>query len=317
MNTEKHVVTGAFGLSGRYIAQRLLKRGVVVETLTNTKPARDAATGADAFGGRVKAHPLNFADAAGLARSLEGAAVLYNTYWVRFDHTRFTHEQAVRNTFALFEAAKRAGVRRIVHVSITNPDAASDLPYFRGKAEIENFLRGLGVAHTILRPAVLFGDNAILLNNIAWMLRRFPVFGIFGDGRYRIEPIHVDDLAALAVEQGMQGTQSTQTRAERNVTMDAKGPESYEYRDLVRVIGKAIGRERKLVTISPRLGHAMGRIFGALTGDVVITREEIRGLMSGLLATNSPPNAPTKLSDWLAANAGWLGKTYQNELRRR
>jgi len=311
MNTEKHVVTGAFGLSGRFIAQRLLKRGVVVETLTNTRPQVDA-TGADVFGGRVKAHPLNFADAAGLARSLEGAAVLYNTYWVRFDHKRFTHEQAVRNTFALFEAAKRAGVRRIVHVSITNPDAASDLPYFRGKGQIENFLRDLGVAHTILRPAVLFGDNAILLNNIAWMLRRFPMFGIFGDGRYRIEPIHVDDLAALAVEQG-----TFSERAASSVTMDAKGPESYEYRDLVRTIGKAIGRERKLVSISARTGHAMGRVFGALMGDVVITREEIRGLMAGLLATDSPPNAPTKLSDWLAANAGGLGKTYQNELKRR
>jgi len=309
MNTEKHMVTGAFGLSGRYIARRLLKQGVVVETLTNTKPALDAATGADVFGGRVRAHPLNFADADGLARSLEGADVLYNTYWVRFDHKRFTHEQAVRNTFALFEAAKRAGVRRIVHVSITNPDAASDLPYFRGKAEIENFLRELGVAHTILRPAVLFGDNAILLNNIAWMLRRFPVFGIFGDGRYRIEPIHVDDLAALAVEHG--------TRTESSVTTDAKGPESYEYSELVWTIGKAIGRERMLVSISPRLGYAMGRVFGALMGDVVITREEIRGLMAGLLATDSPPNAPTKLSDWLAANADWLGKTYQNELRRR
>jgi len=310
MNAEKHVVTGAFGLSGRHIAQRLLKRGAVVETLTNTRPALDAA-GADVFSGRVKSHPLNFADADGLARSLEGAAALYNTYWVRFDHKRFTHEQAVRNTFALFDAAKRAGVRRIVHVSITNPDAGSELmlPYFIGKREIEEFLRGLGVAHTILRPAVLFGDNAILLNNIAWMLRRFPAFGIFGDGRYRIEPIHVNDLAALAVEHG--------TRTENSITMDAKGPESFEYRGLVQAIGKAIGRERRLISISPRIGYAMGRAFGAVMNDVVITKEEIRGLMAGLLATNAPPNAPTKLSEWLTTNADWLGKTYQNELKRR
>jgi len=259
MNVEKHLVTGAFGLSGRYIARRLLGRGdgVVVETLTNTRPAPDAA-GADVFGGRVRAHPLNFADADGLARALEGADVLYNTYWVRFDCKRFTHERAVRNTFALFEAARRAGVRRIVHVSITNPDAKSDLPYFRGKGEIEAFLHGLGVEYSILRPAVLFGDNAILLNNIAWMLRRFPVFGIFGDGRYRIEPIHVDDLAALAVEEG--------ARAAGSVTLDAKGMESFEYRELVRVIGRAIGCERRLVSISPglalRWGVCLGRSWG-------------------------------------------------------
>ena len=302
------MVTGAFGLSGRYIARRLLERGVVVETLTNTRPPLDAL-GADAFGGRVRAHPLNFADIAALARSLEGTDVLHNTYWVRFDHRRFTHEQAVRNTFALFEAAKHAGVRRIVHVSITNPDAKSDLPYFRGKGQIEEFLRGLGVGHTILRPAVLFGDNAILLNNIAWMLRRFPVFGIFGDGRYRIEPIHVDDLAALAVEHA--------ARTEASVTLDAKGAESFEYRELVWAIGRAIGCERRLVSISPRIGYALGRVFGAFTGDVVITKEEICGLMAGLLATSAPPTAPTKLTDWLAANADWLGRKYQNELARR
>ncbi|MDR1010636.1 MAG: NmrA family NAD(P)-binding protein, partial [Opitutaceae bacterium] len=268
--------------------------------------------GRDPFAGRVLAHPLRFDAPDSLARALEGAEVLYNTYWVRFDCSRFTHGQAVQNTFALFDAAKRAGVRRIVHVSITNPDAQSELPYFRGKGQIEEYLRGLGggVSHSILRPAVLFGDNAILLNNIAWMLRRFPVFGIFGDGKYRIEPIHVDDLAALAVGHGARPDGP-------DVTVDAKGPESYEYRELVRAIGKAIGRERRLVSISPSVGFAMGRLFGALKGDVVITREEIRGLMAGLLATDSPPNAPTRLSDWLIANRDWLGKVYQNEMKRR
>ena len=308
MNSEKHVVTGAFGLSGRYIAQRLLQQGIAVATLTNTRPRLDAA-GRDIFGGRVAAHPLNFADTEALTRSLQGATVLYNTYWVRFDHQRFTHEQAVRNTCALFAAAKRAGVRRIVHVSITNADASSDLPYFRGKGHIEAFLHGLDVPHSILRPAVLFGDNAILLNNIAWILRRLPVFALFGDGRYRIEPIHVDDLAALAVKHG--------ARTEASLTLDAKGPESYEYHEMVQAIARAIGCERRLVSVPPHIGYAIGRMLGAVMGDVVITREEIRGLMAGLLATDAPPTAPTRLSEWLAANAHWLGQRYQSELARR
>lgn len=303
MNTqEKHIVTGAFGLSGRFIARRLLARRYRVETLTNTRPALDP------FAGAVCAHPLDFSDVGGLVRSLAGAAVLYNTYWVRFDHRRFTHEQAVRNTRLLFEAARRAGVRRVVHVSITNPDEHSALPYFRGKGELERALRESGLEHSILRPAVLFGDNAILLNNIAWMLRRFPVFGVFGDGSYRIEPIHVDDLAALAVEQGEQSG---------NVCMDAKGPESFSYRELVEAIGRAIGCERPLVSMPPWLGYAAGRLLSAVTGDVVITREEIRGLMAGLLATGSPPTAPMRLTAWLAENADSLGRVYQSELARR
>lgn len=299
----KHVVTGAFGLSGRHIARRLLERGVSVETLTNTRPS------ADPFGGRVRAHPLNFSDADGLARALDGAKVLYNTYWVRFDCKRFTHEQAVKNTLTLFDAARRAGVKRIVHVSIMNPNSHSELPYFRGKGQIEEYLHAGSVSHSILRPAVLFGDNAILLNNIAWMLRRFPVFGIFGDGKYRIEPIHVDDLAALAIEHG--------TCAEKSMTLDVKGPESFEYRELVRTIGREIGCERRLFSISPATGYFCGKLMSMLKEDVVITREEIQGLMAGLLATNSESNAPTRLTDWLTANRDWLGTRYQNEMKRR
>lgn len=298
----KHIVTGAFGLSGRYIARRLLALGYRVETLTNTRPASDP------FAGQVAAHPLDFGDPDGLARVLDGTDVLYNTYWVRFDHRRFTHGQAVKNTRVLFDAARRAGVRRVVHVSITHPDARSPLPYFRGKAALEQALRESGLSRAILRPAVLFGDNAILLNNIAWMLRRFPVFGIFGDGTYRIEPIHVDDLAALAVEHGAH-TDDT--------CLDAKGPESFTYRELVRTIGRAIGCDRPQASIPPWLGYAAGKLLGACTGDVVITREEIRGLMAGLLATGAPPTAPTRLTDWLRDNADSLGRCYQNELCRR
>ncbi|MHC4141668.1 MAG: SDR family oxidoreductase [Planctomycetota bacterium] len=119
-----HVVTGAFGYSGRYIAQRLLDAGHAVRTLTNSPP-RDHP-----FGERIDVRPLSFADHDGLVESLSGAAVLYNTYWVRFNHKTFTFADAVRNTRALFAAAEQAGVGRVVHVSITNPseDSVDALP---------------------------------------------------------------------------------------------------------------------------------------------------------------------------------------------
>ncbi len=297
-----HTVTGAFGLSGRFIARRLLRENLPVETLTNTRPA------ADPFAGRVATHPLDFADFPSLVRALSATAVLYNTYWVRFDHSAFNHETAVRNTRLLFAAAQEAGVRRIVHVSITNPDENSPLPYFRGKAQLERALRETGIPHSILRPAVLFGDNAILLNNIAWMLRRFPCFGIFGKGNYRIEPVHVDDLAAIAVAEG---------KEKRDTCLDVKGPESFTYRELVETIGRAIGHPRPLFRLSPKIGYAIGTLLGKCTGDVVITREEIQGLMAGLLATSAPGNAPTRLTEWLVENAKTLGTVYQSELQRR
>jgi uncharacterized protein YbjT (DUF2867 family) len=297
-----HVVTGAFGYSGRYIAARLLKAGQRVRTLTNS-PQRP-----NPFGGQVEAHPFRFEEPEALAASLRGAEVLYNTYWVRFNHVGFKHSIAVENTQRLFEAARRAGVQRVVHVSITNPSEGSPLEYFRGKAQLERALIESGLSHAILRPAVLFGPEDILINNIAWALRRLPVFGVFGDGCYRLQPIFVDDLAKLAVDQGSDRT---------NRVIDAIGPETFAYRDLVREIGRIIGKPRPVIPIPPTLGYWGGWLIGKVVGDVLITREEIRGLMQDLLCTQSPPAGQTRLTEWARQNAATLGLRYASELARR
>jgi NADH dehydrogenase len=299
---ELHVVTGAFGYSGSYIARRLLDAGHAVRTLTNS-PDR-----AHAFGASVEVRPLSFADQAALVEALSGAAVLYNTYWVRFNHRRFTFAEAVRNTLALFAAARDAGVGRVVHVSITNPSQDSPLEYFRGKARLERALAESGLSHAILRPAVLFGGDDILINNIAWMLRRLPIFGVFGDGGYRLQPIHVDDFAALAVEHG---------RGRGDVTIDAIGPETFTYRGLVEKIAAALGRRRRIVRVPPGVGFAIGWGLGKLLGDVVITRQEIQGLMADLLWTDSPPAGRIKLTDWAREHAERLGARYASEVGRR
>lgn len=297
-----HVVTGAFGYSGKYITARLLAAGKRVRTLTNS-PARE-----NPFGAVVEAHSLNFEKGDELLRSLQGARVLVNTYWMRFDHADFTHAQAVRNTLQLFDAAKRAAVPRIVHISITNPSLESPLPYFRGKAELEAALRDLGPSYAILRPTVLFGKEDILINNIAWMLRCFPVFGVFGDGGYKHQPIFVDDLARLAVEAA---------GCLENMVVDAIGPEIFTYRELVATIGKGIGRKRPIVGIPPALGVAFGRLVGMIVGDVVVTPEEVAGLMQNLLVTTSPPAGHTALSRWVFEHREVLGRRYSNELARR
>ncbi|HEY5997724.1 MAG TPA: NAD(P)H-binding protein [bacterium] len=302
MEQERHAVTGAFGYAGRYIAGQLLDEGFVVRTLTNAP--RDL----DPFGGRVEVRALDLRDASALTTSLQGVDVLYNTYWVRFNHARFGHAEAVENSLRLFAAARAAGVRRIVHVSITNPAEDSPFEYFRGKARLERALRESGLSYAILRPAVLFGGHDILVNNIAWMLRRFPVFGVFGDGAYRLDPIHVADLAHLAVRLG---------GSRENVITDAVGPESYSYRDLVVRIGEAIGRRRPMIRISPRLGHALGLAAGLAVRDVVITREEIGGLMAGLLHVTSTPLGTTSFSAWARDNGATLGLHYASELARR
>jgi uncharacterized protein YbjT (DUF2867 family) len=299
---EIHIVTGAFGYSGKYIATSLIEAGYEVRTLTNS-PNR-----ANPFGNKIKATPYHFENYEKLVESLQGAHVLYNTYWVRFNYRDFQYATAVRNTHLLFRAAKAAGVNRIVHISIANPSEDSPLEYYSGKAKLERALIESEISYAILRPTVLFGKEDILINNIAWMLRKFPVFGIFGDGNYRLQPIFVDDLAKLAIEQG---------RQTENVIIDAVGPETFTYREMVEMIGEIISKPRPIISIPDSIGYLISWVIGIFVNDVPITHDEIEGLKANLLFTTSTPVGSTKLSDWVIENSTTLGKRYTSELARR
>jgi uncharacterized protein YbjT (DUF2867 family) len=298
---ELDVVTGAFGYTGKYITRRLLDAGRRVRTITG-HPKR-----ANCFGNQVEIAPMNFSDRAGLVRSLRGASVLYNTYWVRFNHGRSTFDEAVANSCELIQAAREAGVRRIVHLSIANPSRDSHLPYYSGKALVEKAIMDSGLSYAILRPTVIFGIEDILINNIAWFARHFPMFAIPGSGRYQLQPIFVEDLAELA---------ANSARQENSVVVDAVGPEVLAFEDLVHQIAMAIGAKPKFIHVSPRTALQLLRLVGPFIGDVVLTREEIEGLMSNLLVSKQPATGQTRFSAWLAQNATVLGKRYTSELLR-
>lgn len=296
-----HVVTGAFSYTGRYIALRLLTRGKTVRTLTG-HPNRP-----NPFGGQVGVAPLDFNAPTELARNLAGAQTLYNTYWVRFNHRQTTFDHAIQNTRTLIQAAKEAGVRRLVHVSITNPSEESPLPYFRGKAVIERLIRESGLSYAILRPAVLFGGEDVLVNNLAWLLRHLPVFAVPGGGDYRLQPVHVEELADLAVRAGQQCD---------NLTCDAVGPEIYCFNDLVELLASTVGSRARILHVNPRRSFWLSRLAGLLVRDVVLTWEEVEGLMANLLVSAMPPTTYQRLSEWLRVNAQRVGTRYASELAR-
>jgi NADH dehydrogenase len=296
-----NVVTGAFGYTGKYIARRLVNLGEEVITLTGN-PNR-----ANEFGNTVKAFPFNFESPEAMAESISGAHSLYNTYWVRFDRKDETHDRAVRNTIALIQAAKIAGVQRIVHIGITNPSLDSDLPYFRGKALLEEEIRQSQLSYAIVRPTVIFGAEDILINNIAFLLRKFPLFIVPGDGRYSLQPIFVEDLAKIAVEAGQRS---------ENMTIDAVGPETYRFGQLVRLIAKTLGSRTRLLNGPSWLALLASRAMGLALSDVMLTQDELKGLMANLLISNSVPTGQTLFSDWILANATILGKHYASEIGR-
>ena len=300
-----HVVTGAFGYTGRWIAHQLLEKGEKVRTLTNAI-GRD-----DPFDGKVEVHPLDFEDKAALVESLRGADVLYNTYWVRYNHhsKNFDHAIATKNCKIMFEAAIEAKVRRVVHFSVAHPDQAPGWSYFRGKVESEKNLRDCGISYAIIRPTVLYGGGRnILVNNIAWMIRYMPAFGVFGWGNYPIQPIHVRDVARISIELGA---------SHENITRDATGPETFRYKDFATLIARSLGVRRLIVPLPPLFGWLAGWTMGKFLKDTVITRAEIRGLMRGLVASEEEPLGTIKFSEWVAENGTEIGLHYHNDLKER
>src|SRR3984957_9830449 len=294
------VVAGASGYSGRYFTRALLSRGRRVKTLTG-HPTRPSP-----FDDQIDAMPFNFDRPDDLKRSLEGARALFNTYWIRFPHGGQSFDTAVANTRVMLDAAAAAGVRKFVHISVTHA-SQSPLPYFRGKAIVEAAVRESPLSYAIIRPALIFGVEDILLNNIAWMLRRFPFFAIPGRGDYRVQPILAAALAEIIVNAA---------RDEQSVTLDAVGPEIFTFDELVRMIASAVGSKSRIVHVDPRVAVAFARIVGWFVRDVTLTRDEARGLMSNLLVTDSSPNAPTRFSEWLRSNADKIGIAYASELAR-
>lgn len=298
-----HTVTGATGYTGRYITRLLLEEGHTVQSITG-HPERPSP-----FGDQVAFHSFNFDRPDILRETLTGTDTLFNTYWIRVNYGGRTHERCVEETRVLFDAAKDAGVRRIVHISITNPDPNSHLPYFRGKGQLEEALRELGLSYAILRPTVLYSTEDILMNNIAWTLRKFPVVLLPGTGRYGIQPVFVEDLAKLAVEA---------SRADEDIEIDAVGPEVFTYAEMVKMVRDKTG-SRCLVMPSPGwLTYAAGRFLGIFLDDIVLTWDEIKGLAAGLLVSKSDvdPPAQTRLSEWLDEHGSELGQRYASEVQR-
>ncbi|MCD6133481.1 MAG: NAD(P)H-binding protein [Deltaproteobacteria bacterium] len=300
MDDKLNLVTGAFSYTGKYITELLLRMGEKVQTLTG-HPHRNP------FKKRIIVFPYNFDDLDKLKKTLEGVNTLYNTYWIHFSYHKSTIDKAVENTKKLVLAAKEAGVKRIVHISVSNPRETSPLPYFRGKARAEEFIINSELSYAIIRPTIIFGLENIPLNNIAYFLRKFPLFAVFGSGKYLIRPIFVGDVAEIAVKLG---------HREENIIVDIAGPEVFTYDQLVHLIARSINSRAKIIHLPPEITLFIGKILGYILKDVTINRNEMRGLMSNLYISKHPLIGKTCISQWLKQNAEKIGTRYISELKR-
>jgi uncharacterized protein YbjT (DUF2867 family) len=294
-------VTGATSYTGRFIAERLVAAGRTVVDLTRRPGALHPP------GDAVRSAPLDFDDPHALARTLDGVDTLYNTFWIRFERGPITYAWAIERSGILFQAAARAGVRSIVHISVINASRDAPTAYFRAKAVVEEALAASGINHAIVRPTVTFGPGDILLNNLAWTLRRLPAFGMPGMGRYPIQPVHIDDIADLAVRSASLPS---------GTVVDAAGPDTYSFREFVAVVREAIGSRALVVPVPVTAALLAARLIGLVVRDEVLRRDEVTELEAGLMRSTATPQGKIRLVDWLAANADTLGRHWSNELDR-
>jgi len=293
-------VTGAFNFTGRYIAKELLQMGEKVQTLTN-HPERDP------FGGAIASFPLDFTKPEKLVQLLQGTKILFNTYWVRYQHGAISHQLAVENIKILVDCAMKAGIKRFVHISVTNPSLETNLPYFKGKAEAEELIKRSGISYAIIRPSLIFGIEDVLINNIAWLIRHFPLFPIFNKGEAWIQPVFAEDNAKIAVEGGFKT---------ENLIWDSVGPERFPFAEIVRMLAKALSRNIWIPRIPNTLTLSLSRIIGFLQKDQLLTRDEMIGLLEDRLISSDVTRGTTSFATWIQENSGFLGTKYLNDFNR-
>jgi NADH dehydrogenase len=295
---KRAVITGAFSFTGSAVAREMIRRGWSVHTLTNRTPPTDAKT--------LTSSPLKF-DLQYLKKTIEGADLFINTYWVRLPWKNIGFQTAIDSTRLLVKAVQEAKVPRLVHVSVSNAEKGANLGYYRGKFELETLIAGCGISYAIVCPTLILGPNDVLANNIAWFLRYFPVFPVPQGGRYRLQPITLSDTARIIADAA---------ESAENIKVDAAGPEIFTFYDYLLVLARNCGVNPALVSAPNWVALAGLRMVEPFLGDIVLTREELLSLKQELLISNHSPLGKESVIEWLEGNAAQLGRKYANDLKR-
>ncbi len=293
--TKRMIITGALSYSGRYIAALAHERGWKLHSLEGARSFQRA----NEYDLPITLFDWEDPQKAGrVEEAMQACDVFVNTYWRRPTAGDDATKIAEQHCYELFSAAKKAGVKRIVHISVAHADAQSELPYFRHKGRVEAYLKELGIPCTVLRPAMLFGDSAeesILMNNWSWCLRHSPVAGLIGDGSALIHPLHVRDLAEMVV------TEAAREDSEAWSAYAAVGKECLSLRETTECLIEAMDLHHRLILPMPRwVAATSARFLARLAGGVqLFESEEIESLLAGYLAY--PKGSLPQSERWIEA----------------
>src|SRR5258708_2151813 len=237
------MVFGGSGFIGRYVVRRLACAGARVNVVVRDvegakflKPMGDV--------GQIALMRGSVADPASVGLAVAGADSVVNLVGILYERGRqrfeALHHQGARR---IAEAARAAGVARLVQVSAIGAEPGCTPLYARTKAEGEAAVRAVFAEATILRPSIVFGPEDDFFNRFAAMARLLPALPLIGGGRTRFQPVYVDDVARAIVD-------ALDAPGAAGKTYELGGPRIYSFRELIQVVPRVIRRQGLLVPVA-------------------------------------------------------------------
>ncbi|TXH37488.1 MAG: complex I NDUFA9 subunit family protein [Rhodospirillaceae bacterium] len=261
-------VFGGSGFIGRYVVEKLAKRGWMIRVAVR-RP--DDALFLKTAGqlGQIAPIAANIRDQRSVEAVIAGADAVINLVGILFESgpQRFAKVQA-EGPGRIAAAAAAAGVRQMVHISAIGADSASPAAYGRSKAAGEQAVRAAFPAATILRPSIVFGPEDGFFNRFAAMTRLSPALPLIGGGRTRFQPVYVVDVADAVLA-------ALERPDAAGQTYELGGPGTYSFRELMQLLLQEIGRRRLLIPIPFALASLQGALLQYLPSPP-LTLDQVR-----------------------------------------
>ena len=219
--------------------------------------------------GRIELVRADVWDESTVARAVEGAASVINTvgHYVEKRDATF-HRIHAQGALHVARQAKQAGAERLIHISGLGAESGSDSPYVRARGIGESLVKEAFEGATILRPSAIFGPGDALLNKLGALARRSPVVPLFGNGRTRLQPVFVEDVAEACVS--VLGDPSTACRV-----YELGGPRVYAYRELVQLVLGQMSQRKVIIPVPFLVWDILAAVM-ALHADPPLTRDQVK-----------------------------------------
>ncbi len=229
----KIFLTGASGYVGNYILRDLVKAGYEVNCLIRKGSEKKLRM----KGKKIKIFYGDITDSAAVAKAMKGCKAVINLVAIRREHRKQTFENVIfGGTKNCVDAAKKHGIKRFIQMSVLGAKRNAETKFWQAKWEAEEYVRKSDLTYTIFRPSFIFSKEDISINEFARLIKKFPVFPIFGDGEYKSQPVYVEDVSAAFAK-------AIKLRDVENGIFEVGGPKKYTFNELIATLETLVNKK--------------------------------------------------------------------------